>query len=558
MISKVVALTAVLVAAALIGPLGPLPAAAQTGPTASRSLSAESVNAGDPLTVTIEAVGYGSFADVVETLSGECSYVSTNGVPSDQVTVDGQEVTFTLIGVPAPATFTYIVEASDEGGSCTFSGEFSGVLADFNAFSGVQVGGTSSITVEAPATSGPTASRSLSAESVNAGDPLTVTITADGYGSFADVVETLSGECSYVSTSGVPSDQVSVDGQEVTFTLIGVPAPATFTYIVEASDEGGSCTFSGEFSGVLADFDVFSGVQVGGTSSITVAGPMASRSLSAESVNTGDPLTVTITADGYGSFADVVETLSGECSYVSTSGVPSDQVSVNGQEVTFTLIGVPAPATFTYIVEASDEEGSCTFSGEFSGVLVDFTAFSGVTVGGPSSVTVEAKTIVTPTPEPTTTDDVAPMVTWNVPQALVLNVRIRPISPITEDDIASYAIEKGQLPRVLRLDETTGVITGRPGRETSAATTVTIKVCDTSGKCASFELRFPRVVDPAIVDSTPTPTLPRVSEPDLTGVTVGGAAPSSGLQIALAAAGGTLLLGGAGIMAARRRARVKR
>ena len=80
---------------------------------------------------------------------------------------------------------------------------------------------------------------------------------------------------------------------------------------MEASDEGGSCTFSGEFSGVLADFDVFSGVQVGGTSSITVAGPMASRSLSAESVNTGDPLTVTITADGYGSFADVVETLSG-------------------------------------------------------------------------------------------------------------------------------------------------------------------------------------------------------------------------------------------------------
>ena len=141
---------------------------------------------------------------------------------------------------------------------------------------------------------------------------------------------------------------------------------------------------------------------------------------------------------------------------------------------------------------------------------------------------------------------------------MVLNVRIRPISPITEDDIASYAIEKGQLPRVLRLDETTGVITGRPGRETSAATTVTIEVCDTSGKCASFDLRFPRVVDPTIVESTPTPTLPRVPEPDLSEVTVGGAAPSTGLQIALAAAGGTLLLGGAGIMAARRRARARR
>ena len=351
MISKVVALTAVLVAAALIGPLGPLPAAAQGSPTADRSFSEESVNTGDPLTVTITADGYGTFADVVETLSGECSYVSTSGLPSDQVSVDGQEVTFNLLAVPAPATFEYIVEASDEGGSCTFSGEFSGVLADFNAFSGVQVGGISSITVEAPDTSEPTASRSLSEESVNTGDPLTVTITADGYGTFADVVETLSGECSYVSTSGLPSDQVSVDGQEVTFNLLAVPAPATFEYIVEASDEGGSCTFSGEFSGVLVDFTAFSGVRVRGTSSITVEAPdtsepTASRSLSEESVNAGDPLTVTITADGYGTFADVVETLSGECSYVSTSGLPSDQVSVDGQEVTFNLLAVPAPATF--------------------------------------------------------------------------------------------------------------------------------------------------------------------------------------------------------------------
>ena len=107
------------------------------------------------------------------------------------------------------------------------------------------------------------------------------------------------------------------------------------------------------------------------------------------------------------------------------------------------------------------------------------------------------------------------------------------------------------------MDEKTGIITGRPVRETVASTTVTIEVCDTSGNCESFEVRFPPVRDRTVEEPEPTPTLPDVPPVDLSGVTVGDAAPSSGLQLALAATGGALLLGGIGVMTARRRIRAR-
>ena len=570
LIRKVVALAAVLVAAALVGLLGPLPVAAQESPTADRSFSDDAVSPGGRVTVTIVADGYGTFGSVLETLPVGFSYVSTSGLPSDEVNVDGQEVTFSLLSVRAPATFTYIVEASDEAGSHSFSGVYSGVDGSFNAFSGIAVDGSTDITVEAQATDVPTASRALSADNVNGDDPVTVTITADGYGTFGSVVETIPAGFTYGSTSGLPSDEVSVDGQEVTFSLLSVSAPATFTYNVTASSEAGSYSFSGVYSGVDDNFDAFADVAVGGDSRITVetttaTGPRATRSISSAPVNPGDLVTVTVRAYDFGSFAQIEETVPAGFAYESTSGLAAADVSVDGREITFTLLGETAPKTFAYNLTAPDVAGSHAFSGTYSGVDIGFDAFSGIAVGGTSSVTVEAKSAVTPTPEPTATPeptdtstvDVGPMVTWNVPQELTLEVRVRPIRPITEDDIASYVIEKGQLPKVLRLDETTGVITGRPVRESSAATTVTIKVTDTSGNDASFELRFPPVRDRTVEEDAPTPTLPDVPPIDLSGVNVGDAAPSRGLQLALAATGGALLLGGIGVMAAQRRARAR-
>ena len=527
-------------------------------PSASRLFSADPVDAGGEVTVTITADGYGSFGDVAETLPAGFTY-SSSSLPDDQVTRDGQTVKFALIGGTPPTTFTYTVTVSSVEGDHSFTGVFSGVVAGFIAFSGVQVGGASSITVEATTPSGPSASRLFSADPVDAGSEVTVTITADGYGSFGDVAETLPAGFTY-SSSSLPDDQVESVGQTVTLSLVGADSPTTFTYTVTASSVEGDHSFTGVFSGVDADFDAFDGVQVGGDSSIAVgpaAGPSASRSFSPDPVDAGGEVTVTITAEGHGSFADVAETLPAGFTY-SASSLPDDQVESVGQTVTLSLVGATSPTTFTYTVTASSVEADHSFTGDFSGVDTGFDAFSGVRVGGDSSIRVGAEATPTPKPSPTATVDVGPKVSWNVPQALSLNVMIRPISPIIDDnDIASYTISKGRLPRNLRLDEKTGYITGRPVRESSAATTVTIKVIDRSGNEASVDLRFPPVRDRTVEEDAPTPTLPDVPPLDLSGVTVGDAAPSSGLQLALAATGGALLLGGIGVMTARRRIRAR-
>ena len=85
----------------------------------------------------------------------------------------------------------------------------------------------------------PTASRSLSPDPVDAGGPVTVTITADGYGSFGDVAETLPAGFAY-SSSSLPDDQVTRDGQTVTSALLGGTPPTTFTYTVTASSVEGA------------------------------------------------------------------------------------------------------------------------------------------------------------------------------------------------------------------------------------------------------------------------------------------------------------------------------
>ena len=77
----------------------------------------------------------------------------------------------------------------------------------------------------------PTASRSFSADPVDAGGEVTVTITADGYGAFGDVAETLPAGFTYLSSS-LPDDQVMSVGQTVKFALIGGTPPTTFIYTV--------------------------------------------------------------------------------------------------------------------------------------------------------------------------------------------------------------------------------------------------------------------------------------------------------------------------------------
>ena len=83
-------------------------------------------------------------------------------------------------------------------GDYSFMGVFSGVEGVFDSILRDTGWRRSDITVGAPA--GPNANRSLSADSVHAGGEVTVTIVADGYGSFGEVVETLPAGFTYLSS----------------------------------------------------------------------------------------------------------------------------------------------------------------------------------------------------------------------------------------------------------------------------------------------------------------------------------------------------------------------
>ncbi|MCS3923571.1 DUF11 domain-containing protein [Methanosalsum natronophilum] len=367
-------LVAMMAAIALI-----LPATAAADASIDRSMPA-SVGPGDEFTVTITASNYGAFAQVTETLPAGFSYVSSS-LDSAQVSVDGNDLTFTVIG---QGSFTYTVEASETAGDY----QFSGILKDMN-LNEVAVTGATSINVsdtpvdngngngnDTPVDDEASATRSMPA-SVGPGDEFTVTITASNYGSFAQVTETLPAGFSYVSSS-LDSAQVSVDGNDLTFTVIG---QGSFTYTVEASETAGDY----QFSGVLKDMNL-NEVAVAGATSINVSDipvddeASAIRSMPA-SVGPGDEFTVTITASNYGAFAQVTETLPAGFSYVSSS-LDSAQVSVDGNDLTFTVIG---QGSFTYTVEASETAGDY----QFSGVLKDMN-LNEVAVAGNNAIYISA------------------------------------------------------------------------------------------------------------------------------------------------------------------------
>ena len=130
----------------------------------------------------------------------------------------------------------------------------------------------------------------------------------------------------------------------------------------------------------------------------------ASRTFSSVSVDPADELTVTITAPG--SFTgQVVETLPPGFIYVASS-LSDSAVAVEGQIVTFTLLG---DASFTYTVTASSVEGVYSFDG----VLTPFGGEE-LPIGGDSTVTVGS----------------APMVYLSLDDSLPLMVRIGSPLPV--------------------------------------------------------------------------------------------------------------------------------
>ena len=142
MIRKVLILLAGI--AVSIGLLAPIPLAAQTTPSATRSFDATSVAPGGSLDVTITVDGQGTFGSTWWRRCPPGSRMSSSvGLNAqDYRFQEGrhrQVVTFSLLGRTSPTTFTYTVDVAADHAmvNYTFSGDFSGVDAGSDAFSGV-------------------------------------------------------------------------------------------------------------------------------------------------------------------------------------------------------------------------------------------------------------------------------------------------------------------------------------------------------------------------------------------------------------------------------------
>ena len=226
-----------------------------------------------------------------------------------------------------------------------------------------------------------TASRDLPA-TVAPGAEFDVDITASDYGMMGQVLETLPAGFSYVSSS-LDDSQVQVVGNVVTFLLIG---DTSFTYAVTAATVEDTYTFSG----IIKDEDL-NEYTIGGDTAIVVSGAppatTASRDLP-DSVLPGAEFNVGITASGYGTMGQVLETLPTGFSYVSSS-LDASQVLVTGNVVKFVLLG---ESSFTYAVTAATVEDTYTFSG-----IIKDEDLNEYTIGGDTAIVVSS--IPEPPPE---------------------------------------------------------------------------------------------------------------------------------------------------------------
>jgi len=341
--------------------------------TATRTLPAEPISAGEFFSVRIEAAGYGAFGQVVETLPAGFKYVQSSLNPGS-VEVVGDTVRFYLLG---DTSFNYTLTAPHTEGTYSFSGLLKD--EDKNEY---EVGGDTEVVVEAATA---VATRTLPAEPVSAGKFFSVRIETAGYGSFGQVLETLPEGFMYLTSTLDPGSVViEAETNTVKFTLFG---DTSFNYTAIAPKTEGTYTFSGK----LKDTDKKE-YEVGGDTEVVVEKEeeeaVATRTLPAESVPLSAFFTVGIEAEGYGYFGKVVETLPEGFMYLSSSLNP-ESVKVVGETVEFELCGEPS---FTYTVIASDTEGIYNFSG----TLVDEDK-NEYEVGGDTELEVEEKEEEKPT-----------------------------------------------------------------------------------------------------------------------------------------------------------------
>ena len=136
-----------------------------SGHSATRAFASPWVAPGGQMQVTITAMDYGAFGQVVETLPAGFRFVGSS-IRSTSVDAQANAVTFTLLG---DEQFTYTVEAPAAVGSYTFSG----VLRDqYKAER--PVGGETSLRVGPAPTPAPTATTAATATPMPTATPTAV------------------------------------------------------------------------------------------------------------------------------------------------------------------------------------------------------------------------------------------------------------------------------------------------------------------------------------------------------------------------------------------------
>ena len=229
--------------------------------------------------------------------------------------------------------------------------------------------------------SGHSATRSFDVDSVGPGGHVGVSVEVSGLGAFGGVAETLPEGFTYEpGSSSLPDAAVQVVGQTVIFAILGDGDTFTYTAVAPTTMEG---TFS--FSGVATDSSG-EGQPVMGSTDVTV-GASASRSIDAV-VLSGDQIEVSVSVRGLGEFGGVTETLPEGFVYLSSS-LEAAAVQVDGQTVTFAIIG--DSANFTYTVRAPDVAAEYSFAG----IVTGSNNVDGA-VGGDSAVSVEVEEIDLP------------------------------------------------------------------------------------------------------------------------------------------------------------------
>ena len=393
------ALALVLAAVTVALLVGPHSAVAQQTPSASRSFSPSSVEAGGQLIVTISVGNYGGIGQLTETFPDGFTFVES----SPSVTPSGRTLTFNLVG---DTSVNYTLTAPTAAGS---KSGFSGTLAPADGAS-VSVGGPDRVTVSPSTQQTASATRSFSPSPVEAGGQLIVTISVGNYGGIGQLTETFPDGFTFVESS--PS--VTPSGRTLTFNLVG---DTSVNYTLTAPTAAGS---KSGFSGTLAPADGAS-VSVGGPDRVTVSPSTqqtasATRSFSPSPVEAGGQLIVTISVGNYGGIGQLTETFPDGFTFVESS--PS--VTPSGRTLTFNLVG---DTSVNYTLTAPTAAG--TKSG-FSGTLMPAEG-AGVTVGGSSRVTVsrpstggggggggQQQPVATPTPTPTPTPAPTPTPTPEV------------------------------------------------------------------------------------------------------------------------------------------------